>query len=93
MATKKVPMSISPRAAAPSPDDWVNVRATSTAEAAPAKPASPGKVEATESAELKRLTVDMPAELHRALKLHAAQQGVQMAELVRRWITAGLEQK
>lgn len=92
MATKKVSMSISPRPAAPSPDDWVHARATPVTDE-PTPTTAPAKVEATESVELKRLTVDMPAELHRALKLHAAQQGVQMAELVRRWIVAGLEQK
>lgn len=90
MATKKVSMSISPRPAKPSPDDWVHAR---TAPATPtAEPVTPAEAATTESVELKRLTVDMPAELHRALKLHAAQQGVQMAELVRRWIAAGLSQ-
>lgn len=35
---------------------------------------------------LKRLTIDVPADLHRRLKVKAAAEGVKMADLVRHWI-------
>jgi 16S rRNA U516 pseudouridylate synthase RsuA-like enzyme len=45
----------------------------------------------TENESLKRLTIDIPQGLHRRLKLMAASQGVNMADLVRGWIEAGVE--
>lgn len=47
----------------------------------------------TENESLKRLTIDIPQGLHRRLKLLAASQSVNMADLVRGWIEAGLEQR
>jgi hypothetical protein len=41
---------------------------------------------------MKRLTIDIPADLHRRLKLLAASQEVNMADLVRGWIEAGVNQ-
>ncbi len=38
---------------------------------------------------LKRLTIDVSEDLHRRLKVKAAQEGVRMADLVRRWIEDG----
>lgn len=35
----------------------------------------------------KRLTIDVSEDLHRALKVKAATEGVKMADLVREWIT------
>lgn len=35
----------------------------------------------------KRLTIDVSEDLHRALKVKAATEGVRMADLVREWIT------
>ena len=35
---------------------------------------------------IKRLTIDVPADLHRTLKMKAAAEGVRMADLVREWI-------
>ena len=34
----------------------------------------------------KRLTIDVPADLHRTLKMRAAAEGVKMAGLVQEWI-------
>lgn len=87
MATrKKISMSPTPAPKQPDPDDWVRTRtqpeAPQPAQPEPA-PTAPGQT--------KRLTVDLPADLHRALKIHAASQGVQMVELVRQWIRAGVE--
>lgn len=45
--------------------------------------------EAAEKAPIKRLTVDIPEHLHRRLKVKAAQDGVRMVDLVRRWIEDG----
>jgi predicted HicB family RNase H-like nuclease len=47
----------------------------------------------TETESIKRLTIDIPKDLHRRLKLMAASQGVNMADLVRGWIQEGLEQR
>lgn len=38
---------------------------------------------------VKRLTIDVSEDLHRRLKVKAAQEGVRMADLVRRWIEDG----
>lgn len=46
----------------------------------------------TDSEAMKRLTIDIPADLHRRLKLLAAGQGVNMADLVRGWIERGVDQ-
>ncbi len=35
---------------------------------------------------MKRLTIDVEEELHRQLKMKAAEEGVRMADLVRQWI-------
>jgi hypothetical protein len=35
---------------------------------------------------LKRLTIDIPARLHRELKMKAAAEGVKMVDLLRQWI-------
>jgi predicted HicB family RNase H-like nuclease len=40
-----------------------------------------------EDVSLKRLTIDIPENLHRKLKVKAATEGVRMADLVRAWIT------
>jgi hypothetical protein len=89
MATKKkISMFPTPQPPAPDPDAWVRTRNAADEEPAPApKAAAP----AVEEVQLKRLTIDMPADLHRELKIHAASQGLQMAELVRRWIREGVD--
>jgi predicted HicB family RNase H-like nuclease len=38
---------------------------------------------------MKRLTIDVPEDLHRQLKVKAATDGVKMADLVRGWIEEG----
>lgn len=47
----------------------------------------------TETEAFKRLTIDIPQGLHRRLKLLAASQGVNMADLVREWIEQGIVNK
>jgi hypothetical protein len=46
----------------------------------------------TDSESMKRLTIDIPQDLHRRLKLLAAGQGVNMADLVRGWIEVGVDE-
>lgn len=46
-------------------------------------------VEEVPAAIMKRLTIDVPEELHRRLKVKAANDGVKMADLVRQWIEDG----
>ena len=43
--------------------------------------------EGTSALVMKRLTIDIPEDLHRILKVKAATEGVKMADLVRAWIT------
>lgn len=43
--------------------------------------------EGTSALVMKRLTIDIPEDLHRTLKVKAATEGVKMADLVRAWIT------
>lgn len=91
MATKKkISMFPTPQPPAPDPDAWVRTRNAADEEHAPA-PAPKAAAPAVEEVLLKRLTIDMPADLHRELKIHAASQGLQMAELVRRWIREGVD--
>jgi hypothetical protein len=52
------------------------------------KKPSPAVIEEAEegaSEELKRLTLDIPASLHRKLKILAMDQGVPMAKMIRVW--------
>lgn len=58
-------------------DDWVSDVATTTA---PEEEGAPAPI-------MKRLTIDIPEDLHRTLKVKAASEGVKMADLVRAWIT------
>ena len=48
-----------------------------------------GHAPATPRGPQKRLTIDIPVELHRKLKVKAASDGVRMADLVRSWIEEG----
>lgn len=64
---KKV--SITPRPSARQADAWVS---------APAKAAAPAA-----ASEMKRLTIDIPAALHRKVKAACATEGVKMADVIR----------
>ena len=44
------------------------------------------KARAKDSTAIKRLTLDMPASLHRKLKIMAIENDTAMAEMVREWI-------
>ena len=59
---------IAPRPSARQADAWVS---------APAKAAAPA------ASEMKRLTIDIPAALHRKVKAACAAEGVKMADVVR----------
>jgi hypothetical protein len=56
-------------------EEWVTDSAKSGPEAEEGAPIA-----------LKRLTIDVPADLHRRLKVKAAVEGVRMADLLRSWI-------
>jgi len=58
-------------------DEWVSDPATAT----------PEEEEGPPTVVIKRLTIDVPEDLHRLLKVKAATEGVKMADLVRAWIT------
>lgn len=40
---------------------------------------------------MKRLTIDIPEDLHRELKVTAAMNGTKMADMVREWIEQGIK--
>lgn len=65
------------------PDDWVSQGTPATPANQPARPAAEVSAEPT-----KRLTLDLPASLHQAFKVHAATQGHTMVELLRAHIEA-----
>ena len=48
--------------------------------------AAGSKTTASDSRAIKRLTLDMPASLHRRLKIKAIENDVAMAEMIREWI-------
>lgn len=85
MSTKKVSFGSRPRK--PAAD-------TATPEAA-VDTWVQGTVEPEQDPEvsMKRLTIDLPEDLHRELKIHAARQGVKMADLVRDWVRQGVNKE
>lgn len=76
MSTKRLGIQLRP-GAEPRADAWVG---EGTITPPPA---------ATAPRTIKRLTIDLPAPLHRRLKIKAATEGVQMVDLVRQWIETG----
>lgn len=73
--SKKV--SIAPRPSARQADDWVS---------APTKKTAPVK-NAAATEKMSRLTIDIPASLHRRLKAECATEGVKMADVIRDLLT------
>jgi predicted HicB family RNase H-like nuclease len=59
-------------------DEWVSDASA---------PESVASEEGARTVITKRLTIDISEDLHRALKVKAATEGVKMADLVRAWIT------
>lgn len=57
-------------------DQWVSARGEEDA-------ASPFPVSTPESVKMKRLTLDIPEELHKAIKTRAVVEGVPMANMLR----------
>jgi hypothetical protein len=79
MTGKRVPIGLKP-GAQKSAEEWVTQPNTGS------QPAQ----EATEQpVATKRLTIDVPVDLHRRLKMKAASEDVRMKDLVRRWIEEG----
>ena len=78
MPRKKINIGAKP-IPAPTVDDWVATRGESeaTESAAPAASIKPQK------GKMKRLTIDVTAELHRAIKSRAVNEGVAMADMLR----------
>ena len=79
MSTKRVSFGSKPKGTQPPVPDanaWVG------------KPSTP----ATGVPEgMKRLTIDIPEDLHRELKVTAAMNGTKMADMVREWIEQGIK--
>ena len=77
MATKKVSFGAKPKSSpsAPDVDTWVQQQTVSDNSSEP----------------MKRLTIDIPGDMHKRLKITAASQNKGMADLVREWIRQGLE--
>lgn len=71
--TKKI--SIAPRPSARQADAWVNAETKAT---------TPAQADA---GEMKRLTIDIPAALHRRVKAACAADGLKMADMVRELLT------
>ncbi len=75
MSGKRVQIGLKP-SAQKSAEDWVTQSDQAT-------------VEETPTIVMKRLTIDVPEDLHRRLKVKAATDGMKMADMVRRWIETG----
>jgi predicted HicB family RNase H-like nuclease len=75
MSSKRVAIGLKP-GVQKRVDEWV----TESTQPAP-------EVEEGVPVALKRLTIDIPEDLHRRLKVKAATEGVRMADLVRSWIS------
>lgn len=76
MPAKKVPITPKPVTSEATVEDWVQNRGTSS-------PANPEPVEEVPPSKMKRLTIDVPETLHRAIKFKSVERGVPMADLVR----------
>jgi hypothetical protein len=70
---KKVPISTKAQL-----DQWVSAPETPTQ-----TPPSPALQNSIEAPKMKRLTLDIPEDLHRSIKLNAVTQGVSMVDLLR----------
>lgn len=70
---KKIPFAAKPQQA--TADDWVNSRPT---------PSAPQPDEPSRNETMKRLTIDVSANLHRRIKIHCAQREIKIADEVRR---------
>lgn len=79
MSGKKIDIGLKPGVRRGA-EDWIQERE----EKAP--PPKLREVEQPDAPATKRLTIDIPADLHRTLKMKAAAEGVKMADLVRKWI-------
>lgn len=66
----------------PDPDNWVSGAGAETA--TPVSAAKPVR----EAVPMKRLTLDIPEELHRRVKSGCANRGEKIAEVVRRYLDA-----
>ncbi|MGB7415393.1 MAG: hypothetical protein WA902_14395 [Thermosynechococcaceae cyanobacterium] len=79
MSAKKVSFGTKPKSAAASVDEWVETRSSSVQQ--PTNQASdlPQGV----SKKMKRLTLDIPETLHRAIKSHAVSEGRTMVDTLR----------
>ncbi|GFE71953.1 hypothetical protein [Chroococcus sp. FPU101] len=72
MSAKRVPITPKPVTPEANIEDWISTRSTPPE---PIKEVSPTK--------MKRLTIDVSENLHRAIKLKSVEQGIPMADLVR----------
>jgi hypothetical protein len=79
MTAKRVPLGLKPGTQKHA-EEWVTQ---------PMQSSATPPVEEVPPPILKRLTIDVPEELHRRLKVKAANEGVRMADLVRHWIEDG----
>ena len=74
MTSKTIPFKPMPQLPSPAAENWVGAPAVASApEPAPAKLEGPTK----------RLTVDIPEDLHRRLKVKCAADGEQMSDVIR----------
>ncbi len=69
---KKVPFAAKPQTA--TADEWVNARPT---------PLTAQQEEAPQGETMKRLTIDVSANLHRRIKIYCAQREIKIADEVR----------
>ncbi len=81
MSGKKIAIGTKPTAKpAPAPvDDWVESRAGEASQVEPKEPVKPKEPEEP----MKRLTIDIPESLHRAIKSQCAMRGSKIADEVR----------
>lgn len=78
--SKSVAFNRPAKKAQPNPDTWVSGAGAET----PAPAAKPVR----ESVPMKRLTLDIPEELHRRVKSGCANRGEKIADVVRRFLDA-----
>ena len=78
MSAKKVNFSTKPKSAA-NVDQWVETRSTNVQQVS----SEASDLSSGVSEKMKRLTLDIPETLHRAIKSHAVSEGRTMADMLR----------
>lgn len=73
-------------------DAWVEGTSPGPTRRGDVEPTPPRAGQGSEPEKMKRLTIDVPADLHRRIKVNCASRGVKMADEIRRLLAEAFDQ-